>query len=241
MSSRLAQTTDSSIVVDVSNAPWMEIAIAEEKKGIAEKLPLADVKGSLARSLQSQTPKGFHLLDWDKIDQDMVDQYGRLIGPSAKAMTRANNPEINKYFEGVTTDPLRDPKGRGRTWSLDPAAETKQGFEVTAWCAAFVNWCLGQVDAPRIGYATADSWLRYGIPLAHPEYGCVTVVKPSSSTGSTTGHVAFLFEVKGDRVVLLGGNQSNRVKKSDFKKGSVLGYRWPSALAPGALKGTAVV
>jgi hypothetical protein len=66
-----------------------------------------------------------------------------------------------------------------------------------------------------MGYATAASWLRFGTPLPAPAYGCITVVKPSSDTGSTTGHVAFFVEKKGDALVLLGGNQYDRKEKVD--------------------------
>ena len=141
----------------------------------------------------------------------------------------------------MTTDPARDPMDKGRSWGVDPVVETEKGWDVTPWCAAFINWCLSQVAAPRLGYATAISWLRYGIPLAHPAYGCVVIVKPSTSTRSTTGHVAFFVEQQGSRLVLLGGNQSNQVKRSRFEKKNVLGYRWPSKITPGALVKTVVV
>lgn len=138
---------------------------------------------------------------------------------------KAKNPEINKYFTDLRTDPDRDHKGR--TWAVDSVAHGGREWGVTAWCAAFVNWCLQQAGSPHLGMATAASWLKFGTPLAKPVYGCVTIVPPAKSTGSTTGHVAFYMETKGDWIGLLGGNQSDRVKLSHFHR--VLGYRWPTA------------
>ena len=70
----------------------------------------------------------------------------------------------------------------------------------------------------------------FGTPVANPVYGCLTVIKPSSSTGSTTGHVAFFVAHRGDSVVLLGGNQGDAVSEVPFKASTVLGYRWPTKI-----------
>jgi uncharacterized protein (TIGR02594 family) len=147
-----------------------------------------------------------------------------LLDAAAGKRLEAMNPEIKKYFDGVRTDPERDKKGR--SWGVVSVSRGAVEWYVTPWCAAFVNWCLKQAQEPHLGMATAISWLRFGTPLPTPVYGCVTIVPPSKSTGSTTGHVAFFLEMKGDQVVLLGGNQSDQVKTSDYSK--VLGYRWPS-------------
>jgi uncharacterized protein (TIGR02594 family) len=111
-------------------------------------------------------------------------------------------------------------------------ARTSSCAGVTAWCAAFVNWCLRQAGAPYLNYATAKSWLGFGHPVAFPVYGCVTIIKPSSSTGSTTGHVAFFVRHRGDRIVLLGGNQSDQVRESSYPESWVQkdGYRWPTSM-----------
>lgn len=61
-----------------------------------------------------------------------------------------------------------------------------------------------------------------------PEYGCITVIPPSSSTGSTTGHVAFYTGTRGDKIVLVGGNQSDTVSEMEAQANRVLGYRWPT-------------
>lgn len=232
-------TTQADLVVDTSSAPWMEFAVAEERKGVAEAAPFRQMKQSLQLELTARKSNGPHLLDWQEVNTQLVNSFARAVGPTAQAATRALNPEINKYFKGVKTDPTLDKKGR--SWELDTATETQKGWDVTPWCAAFVNWCLSKAETPRLGYATAAAWLRYGIPLACPVYGCVAIVKPGSATGSTTGHVGFVYAHVGDGITLLGGNQNNRVSRMSFASKKVLGYRWPSAMGPGVLSQTVVV
>ena len=139
------------------------------------------------------------------------------------------NPEIDKYFKGVKTDPSYDKKKR--SWDIDSTHKSdKTGFgQVTAWCAAFVNWCLSEAGAPRLGYATAKSWLQFGTPIVHPVYGCIIVMKPSKATGSSTGHVAFFVESIGKKVSILGGNQDDRVSVHPYDASRVVGYRWPTS------------
>jgi len=65
--------------------------------------------------------------------------------------------------------------------------------------------------------------------------GAVAVVqRKSGSTNAAAGtpsgfHVAFLVSESTGSLRLLGGNQSNQVRYSDFSLGSweVKGYRWP--------------
>ena len=144
--------------------------------------------------------------------------------------------------EGYTLTGVEEQSGKYAKGLLDiypswgdplPFAYESTGSEtrkITAWCAAFVNWCLSQADAPHLGYATAKSWLEFGTPVAHPVYGCLTIIKPSLSTGRTTGHVAFFVKYKGNNVILLGGNQHGAVSEVPFGESMVLGYRWPTKI-----------
>jgi uncharacterized protein (TIGR02594 family) len=235
---------DDSITFDTSHAPWMKIALQECGKKIKEnedydsfaKLWYTSLVQHetehhfLSESLQGPT---LSVTTGGKTDSVLVMPGLKERHPLLKAVLndevgrnlKAKNPEINKYFTHLRTDPDRDRKGR--TWGISPVNRGAQSWGVTAWCAAFVNWCLQQAGAPHLGMATAASWLKFGTPLAKPVYGCVTIVPPAKSTGSTTGHVAFYMETKGDMIGLLGGNQSDQVKLSYFHK--VLGYRWPTA------------
>lgn len=222
----LSHTTRADIVVDTTDAPWMTIAEKELGKGIYEVQRYEGFKVPLMLSLAQNTPKGPTLLDWEKVNADLVRHFSRGMAGSISTMTAADNPEIAKYLKEVRTDPTLNPKGR--SYELSVATETSYGWMVTAWCAAFVNWCLKESGTVHLGYATAASWLRFGTPLAGPVYGCVTIIKPGRSTGSTTGHVAFYVGDSGANNVLLGGNQGDRVSKQKYPKARVLGYRWPT-------------
>lgn len=238
------------IFVDTSEAPWMTYAKAELGKKIHE-LGSDDafVKSmremlnldERLRGIERQTEKlaeGSRLLDragspWDAdryklAGKTLTNPAHQLLGTLEAERMKVLNAPIGKYFEGVKTDPIYDKKGR--SFELAPTFESGGYGRVTPWCAAFVNWCLGQAGAPRLGYATARSWLEFGTPIAHPSYGCLTIIKPSSATGSTTGHIGFFVEHRGNNVVLLGGNQGDQVSESPFRSANVLGYRWPTRI-----------
>lgn len=108
----------------------------------------------------------------------------------------------------------------------------------TPWCSAFVNWVLKQAGYAITGKANARSWLGYGGPLSlsYPLFpGAVTVFSRPGSDGKPStifGHVAFLIEQKGDQIIVLGGNQGNRVCVAPYAKNRLLGYRWPFKSKP---------
>jgi uncharacterized protein (TIGR02594 family) len=232
------------IHVDTSHAPWMDTAKAELGKNISEVASNDEFIRSLRMALAVQTLEN-QIQSFGKDSRLLGDQTGaaryrvltkelrppkvnQMVGQMDADRLQERNPEIKKYFTGVKTDPIYDKKGR--SFDIASTYESSGYGNITAWCAAFVNWCLSRAGAPHLGYATAKSWLDFGTPVAHPVYGCITVIKPSSSTGSTTGHVAFFVELQGNKVKLLGGNQGDRVSESGFKVSNVLGYRWPTTI-----------
>jgi uncharacterized protein (TIGR02594 family) len=240
------------ISLDTSKSPWMQYAKAELEKQVHElaaddefisstrtALMINARMQAISRQIEdfgndSMLLRGktaaVNTSRYNVLSKNLKDPTQQLLGKMEADRLRQRNPEISKYFDGLKTAPDYDKKGR----SFDIASTYKAGGygQITAWCAAFVNWCLSQAGAPHLGYATAKSWLEFGTPVAHPVYGCVTVIKPSSSTGSTTGHVAFFVEFQGNKVKLLGGNQvhGTRVSESLFKESDVFGYRWPTKI-----------
>lgn len=95
----------------------------------------------------------------------------------------------------------------------------------TPWCSSFVNWCMMKAAAERTHSAAARSWLTWGMPLETPRVGCVTVF--SRPPVPTSGHVAFFVAVENDRILVLGGNQSNQVNITSYPASRLLAYRWP--------------
>lgn len=72
----------------------------------------------------------------------------------------------------------------------------------------------------------ARAWADWGIRLSAPVLGCIVVFERQGG-----GHVGFVVgrTVRGDLVVL-GGNQGNKVSISPFSRDRVLAYVWPPSV-----------
>ena len=105
----------------------------------------------------------------------------------------------------------------------------------TPWCSSFVNWVMIQSGRKGTNSALAKSWLNWGQPSTTATTGVIVVIKKrtagfSNATGSSTGfHVGFYISATNSSVQILGGNQDNRVRKSNFMLSSyeIKGYRKP--------------
>lgn len=92
------------------------------------------------------------------------------------------------------------------------------------WCSSFVNWVVERAGYKGTGSAAAKSWAKWGVECPM-QVGCLVVLK---RTGGH--HVGFYTGEKGDSIYLLGGNQSNKVCVSLFKKSLILSTRLPKVL-----------
>lgn len=101
----------------------------------------------------------------------------------------------------------------------------------TPWCATFVSAVLELSAITSARSAWARSYMNWGLPLKEPALGAIAVLE----RGPTSGHVAFVVgrDSRGN-LMLLGGNQSDKVSIAPFNPKRVLGFRWPE-------DGTAVV
>lgn len=93
------------------------------------------------------------------------------------------------------------------------------------WCGGAVAYCM-QVSghAYPAAYYRAKAWLDWGRQIQRPQLGAVVVFGRAGG-----GHVGFVVGTdERDRLLVLGGNQRNRVSVDPFDRGRVLGYRWPS-------------
>jgi uncharacterized protein (TIGR02594 family) len=108
----------------------------------------------------------------------------------------------------------------------------------TPWCGAFAAHCTKAsgnrtvaASVPK-GAAAAANWKTWGTALPWPSpsipEGAVVVLSPN--------HVGFFAGLDGDRVILLGGNQSDRVDRTPFPRSQVVAVRW---LNPGPTPTTA--
>lgn len=98
----------------------------------------------------------------------------------------------------------------------------------TPWCAGFVGGILESVGIKSSRSAMARSYQHWGVPLTKPRVGCIVTFWRGSKNGSS-GHVGFFdgFDQYGN-LMIIGGNQGDKVSRVPFKKDRVLGYRWPT-------------
>lgn len=96
--------------------------------------------------------------------------------------------------------------------------------DATPWCGVFVAACLSDVGLPKPKHwYRARAYLDYGTALTMPVMGAIVVFE---RTGG--GHVGFTVG-RNERgaLMVLGGNQGDRVSIAAFDPSRVLGYRWP--------------
>jgi uncharacterized protein (TIGR02594 family) len=98
----------------------------------------------------------------------------------------------------------------------------------TAWCAGFANAMLERSGAPGSKSLAARSFLTWGKPITKPYPGCIAVFSRGDPR-SWEGHVGFFVSEDGDKINVLGGNQSNQVSIAAQARGRLLGYRAPGS------------
>ncbi len=135
-----------------------------------------------------------------------------------------NDPRVLEYHEtaGYTA------KLMGRKITDDWIGDYKD-----AWCGSFVYWCyfksgITKENLNKSGY-NAYSWRNWGVESdkKEPCYGALAVCNFS--------HVGFVVGKKGNKIVLLGGNQTGgdtstkgMVCYTTVKKEDIITYRYPS-------------
>lgn len=95
----------------------------------------------------------------------------------------------------------------------------------TPWCGTFVAHCLRRAGRPiPLHWYRARAYAEgYGTRLKKPAYGCLAVFVRQGG-----GHVGFVVGITKDGYLLvLGGNQGNRVSIAKFSADRVLAYIWP--------------
>lgn len=109
-----------------------------------------------------------------------------------------------------------------RRWLIDLGAWWRD--DETAWCGvAVAAWMKESGSAIPKHYYRARAWLDWGTALTMPALGCVVVFDRRGG-----GHVGLVVgRDQTDNLLVLGGNQGNKVSIASFSPDRVLGYRWP--------------
>lgn len=124
------------------------------------------------------------------------------------------NKEIQKFFEGT---PYEKSMKDGITNERD-----------VAWCAAFINWIMTKYGYKGItGYdaVRALKWANWdgGKDLGKPVYGAIAV-----KTRNGGGHVGFVAGKQGNKIIILGGNQSQKLHCVPYNVSDYFAYLVPS-------------
>lgn len=96
------------------------------------------------------------------------------------------------------------------------------------WCGAFVAFCLQAcgVGIPKL-YASAKAWADWACKLSAPVLGCIVVFERVGG-----GHVGFVVgRTASGNLMVLGGNQGDKVCIRPFERSRVVGYYWPPGLS----------
>jgi uncharacterized protein (TIGR02594 family) len=101
----------------------------------------------------------------------------------------------------------------------------------TAWCAAFVCFCLERAGLRSTHSALARSYEAYGVP-GDGSLGDIAVFW-TGSADAVRGHVAFVERIEGDRIWCLGGHQAATGQDSvcvrAYARAQLIGFRRPIA------------
>ena len=131
-----------------------------------------------------------------------------------------------------------DPGSKDRILNYFTATDHGRPSAIEAWCGAFVAFCLKQSGNPTAaasipkGAALAANWVNWGAPLpidpSKIPQGAVIVLAPQPGTTGSSGHVGFFVEFTqgGQKVKLLGGNQSHKVTRTEFAASGIRAARW---------------
>jgi uncharacterized protein (TIGR02594 family) len=102
------------------------------------------------------------------------------------------------------------------------------------WCSSFINALAWILSLPRSGSAAARSWLDVGetVQLSDARFGDVVIFKrgPEPQPGAditrgAPGHVGLFAGLHNGQVLVLGGNQNNRVSHAYYPAKALLGVR----------------
>ena len=94
----------------------------------------------------------------------------------------------------------------------------------TAWCAAFTNWCMLRAGLAGTGTSWARDWFDWGLMDDDPQPGSIVVWRRNAGPDGEGlfGHVSFLLEDRGENLLVLGGNQTQKVCRATYPKNGIL-------------------
>ena len=119
-------------------------------------------------------------------------------------------------------------------WCLSTTSVPAPYHDEIPWCSSWINGLCYLLGLPRSGSAAARSWLTVGkeVALEDAVIGLDVVVlkrgiepQPGPDVLDAPGHVGIFAGMGNGDVLLLAGNQGDKVSIEGFKTSSVLGVR----------------
>lgn len=95
-----------------------------------------------------------------------------------------------------------------------------------AWGVAVVGTCLAKSGVIPPKTLTGKSYLGVGTPVMLPRPGAIAVI--ASDMDTTAHRLAFVYSVKGDQIVAIGGHRAGLVGLDLVPRNKVIAFRWPS-------------
>jgi uncharacterized protein (TIGR02594 family) len=119
----------------------------------------------------------------------------------------SSNPKVEDYIKAVT----------------GKRADARN----VPWCAYWLGGILEKTKNPSTKSGMARSYLQWGVDVTDEPWqqGDVVVLWRGRKNDRVTGHVAFLVSWDDDSMVLLGGNQGDKVCFQTFSSHKLLGVR----------------
>lgn len=131
---------------------------------------------------------------------------------------------IAGHYLGVAETPGKETTPVIARWLINLGAWWSSDDADAPWCGVFCAEVMREsnIALPKAWYR-AKAWLAWGVPLDEPVVGCVVVFERAGG-----GHVGFVVgkDARG-YLLVLGGNQGNRVSIAAFDPIRVAGFRWP--------------
>ncbi len=175
--------------------------------------------------------KALRVLKWDAPLGDDVELASQII---SRAPRTGSPLDVAEYFRRVETRTkdgvysFTSEWGHGRSNPIiiaffGAAGSVDHGDQdETPWCAAFVNWCIERVGGKGTKSAMSGSFRKSGNRTVRqdPRPGDIAVFRDSNRRlgNAGYGHVGFYVGDTGRHISVLGGNQSNRISYSEYKK-----------------------
>lgn len=121
-----------------------------------------------------------------------------------EAPGKSNNPKILDFYKAANAGWVKE--------------------DETAWCAAFMAYCLEESGYTSTNKLNARSYLTWGKETKTPKLGDIVVFWRGSKDG-WEGHIGFYINENETHIRTLGGNQSDMVNISEYPKSQLLGFR----------------